>query len=168
MKYFNLKYFNLKKDGFVKGKPIQNLLILYQQFVCKNRENLTPLLSKIDELPKKTVLNSNLCFFNEKIITIIYGEYSSFLQHKQKSKLLGSQPQSAQRSLEKHCFAICSDAGKMSFTCHIGSYRSDFPPLPWCVLLLPLNYKSLSILRYWLTSNYLGCMIPCFSIISVH
>lgn len=33
IQYFNIKYFNLNKYIFVKGKPLQNLVILYQPFI---------------------------------------------------------------------------------------------------------------------------------------
>lgn len=104
----------------------------------------------------------SLCCFNEKIITIIYGEYSSSLWHKQKSKLPRGQSLPAQRSLEKHWFAICSDAGKMNFTRQTLTYSSDFSPLPWPRPLLPWKYKELVILKYWLISYYLGCLFPGF------
>lgn len=73
----NAKILQPKQIHFCeRGKPLQNLVILYQPFIFKNRQNLILLLSKIDDLPKNTALwIPRLCFFNEKIIIIIYVEY---------------------------------------------------------------------------------------------
>lgn len=51
---FQPKILQPKKKVFQQAKLYKNVFILNQQFTCKNRKNLIPLLSKIDDLPKKT------------------------------------------------------------------------------------------------------------------
>lgn len=122
MKYFIPKsYLNLKKN--FERQTYKNILILYQQSICKNRENLIPLLSKTDDLPLQ---NSTEFQVYASSMTSIYGEYSFSLQHKQNWKLLGGQFPPAQRSLGKRGCAMSADPGSMSLACQMLSDRSDF------------------------------------------
>ena len=142
IKYFNLKYFNLKKIHFcerqISTKFINFVPAIYFQ---KNRQNLMLLLSKIDDLPKNTALNSKVIFLQwEDNYNYLYGIFIISATQTKVQVTRRPVPASTKKSgktLLCHMFRYWQKELSLS----VLSNRKDFSPLPWQTLLLPLKYK---------------------------